>query len=226
MSQSVKISSPVIGKSKVVKDECCCFAHHPFNHNINADLPCNDKIIFNNENDDLAYSYSYNSQTTNSKSVEVIPNVLVEDSHQLLSDFKNFLSIDYSVDSCQNDENSFKDYGSNMNANDLSVNCTGCHFNHNGLKINSGLNELDISDYNLEYSMFTNLDIIIANANKTATSTMTSNNFNQNPSIECITDDNYGVTDYPLIATFFETVSPIEADISTILILGELKCLN
>lgn len=255
---SIKISSPVSVDPKMVKNEFCCCQHCQCNHKLHADIHSNDRIVIGNDNDDLEYSYSCHAQTTNSRAVVINLSVSNEENpYQRSRNLKNVLSIDCSMELGQNGENSIKNHGGNMDANDLSVNCTDCDFNHNALEINLNADELDINDYNLEYYIFTNPYIIIKNANQT-TATITPNNsisnietiFNQYPSIECITDDNYGLSDYTLnITTFFETASPIEVDTlkiisdnvlslilqspnnpsaqTIILILGEYKrCLN
>ena len=209
-------------ESKLVKKDFCCCKHGHCNHNSDTNIHNHDKIIIakniNNHNE-LAFSYNHNVKMYNSKACIIC---LRGSNEEEIGDarnrnFKNVLTIKYNEES--NDDKFVKDFNAvlNMNAGDLAINFTD--FDYDGLELSLNCDELNIKDYNLEYYIFTNPYIIINSINvekhcfnsiKAKQTIAPTINYNHSPFTDCITHDNYDLSDYTLTTTFYDAASLIE----------------
>ena len=158
--------------SKLNNEEFCCCKDNHCNDNPNTQLQNNQKVSVDviadgNVNHDLTNFYNCSTQIKFSR-IDLISLGLNKENPMNSKDqnSKSLLSLNQELDLI-NIGNNFKNFSSelDMGAKDLSINYSDCFFNCNGLEINLISDKLNDNDFNLEYYIFTNPDLIIDSLN-------------------------------------------------------------
>ena len=172
-TKSARTTSPVSKMTEQSEFSCCednCSSHSSGIDSINA-------IICRNINDDSAYSY--------------------EDYYVLFNTTASAEGIVSSKNqnSRNREENHILNINSDMDWDDTLIgDCSDPFYyshaqeGHDGTNIDSKFSELNVNDYNMEYYIFTNPDIIVKKANSNENFTLTnSNTLNRCPTLDAKT---------------------------------------
>ena len=162
--------------------------HGDCSHDMKGNIKYNAVVAGEGIGDYMVHSYGYYTQICTA-SVMIVPRNVDEDETRIRN-LKSILAIDCSQGlSESNCEGNLTSSGMDMNGNavidyadSLYNNSSG--FDYDGLKVNLYCDRLDVTDYNLEYSIIANPDLIIANSSTgcrdaydfSATGTLTFNN--------------------------------------------------